>query len=228
MGIVLDVIFVAVLAIAFYTGFKRGFVKSLINFVGTIIALVVAWLSSGPIAVWIYDLTARQGLYDRIYESTELQGISDGIREIYDPLPDFVKQLMENAGVSEQYLQTTMSGSSDVVANAMVDAISPAFIAIISIVVFVIVFALLLVLVTALAKLVTPLVKVKFVEQVDKSIGGVFGALMGVIVVWILASFLLFVSFAIQPDGVTPVQAAIDDSLLVKGVTTISPIDWLN
>lgn len=51
----LDYIIVIVIILSAVTGFKRGFLKSLINFVGTIVVIILAFYLKNPISVFLYE-----------------------------------------------------------------------------------------------------------------------------------------------------------------------------
>lgn len=51
----LDYIIIIVIILSAVTGFKRGFLKSLINFVGTIVVILLAFYLKNPISVFLYE-----------------------------------------------------------------------------------------------------------------------------------------------------------------------------
>lgn len=51
----LDYIIIIVIILSAITGFKRGFLKSLINFVGTIVVILLAFYLKNPISVFLYE-----------------------------------------------------------------------------------------------------------------------------------------------------------------------------
>ena len=59
LGIVLDVVIVAMLVIFGFIGFKKGFFKSVISIFSTIVVLLISFFGAGPLARLInkiYDL----------------------------------------------------------------------------------------------------------------------------------------------------------------------------
>lgn len=51
----LDYLIIIIIILSALTGFKRGFLKSLINFVGTIIVIILAFYLKNPISVFLYE-----------------------------------------------------------------------------------------------------------------------------------------------------------------------------
>lgn len=55
MSIIFDIAVVAIVALLVFLGFHRGFVRTVFNLVGYILAAVLAFFISSPISVWIFQ-----------------------------------------------------------------------------------------------------------------------------------------------------------------------------
>ena len=56
MTAVIDILIIAVLLIGALTGFKRGFIQSLVMFVGALLAIVLAYMFKNPVADFLYSV----------------------------------------------------------------------------------------------------------------------------------------------------------------------------
>ncbi len=75
MSTTVDLICLVILLLGAFAGFKKGFIKSVVSFVGLIIAIVIAWYLKNPISEYMYmklpfiSFTGNLALYNiLVYE----------------------------------------------------------------------------------------------------------------------------------------------------------------
>jgi len=71
MGIVLDLIILAIIGLCAFFAAKKGFVSTLLECVGFILAIILAVNLAGPIAAFTYDSAIKPSVVDSITESVE-------------------------------------------------------------------------------------------------------------------------------------------------------------
>mgnify|MGYP003431367193 CR=1 FL=1 len=118
MSMVLDIILIAIFAAFVLFAAKKGFVKTLLELVATILALVLAYQLSPVIA---------QGAYDGIVKESMITSIEEQLDENFnastaakkaevtlDALPDFVVSLASSAGVEISDIKSKISSTKTV------------------------------------------------------------------------------------------------------------------
>lgn len=199
MGYILDIIFVCVLIISILIGFRRGFVKSAVKFLGAVIAICISSVLGGIFASWLYTAFFRTPFIDRVTETLEQASSGLGLESVLMSLPDFLAKALEEAGVTQQTLQGMMSGQQRQAAVTIVDAMSPALIGLLKILAVIVLFMLLMILVRSLANFADAVFELPILNVVNGLLGGVFGMLSAMIIIWlVIAVILIFLPMAGQ------------------------------
>lgn len=134
----LDIILGALILFAAITGFRKGFLKSLIGVFGNIIALICSYVMAGPVTAWLnteYGVAEKLAGYIRDLlpmpdNFSRMLGSFEGMGQLYtyldgSILPDSLKQSILTA-VQEQVdavgvgVYTTMA---DIIANTVATSI---------------------------------------------------------------------------------------------------------
>ena len=74
MAILIDILLAALLLSFFFMGLRTGLVRSLIGFLGSIVALIAAICLGNLIANWMYTGLFRSSLVDTIHSAISGQG----------------------------------------------------------------------------------------------------------------------------------------------------------
>lgn len=202
MTIVLDLILVAIIAIYVIICAKRGFVDVVVETVGTIAAIVLAFTFSTPLATFTYDRFFGPAIIDALTKSTA--GVTQVTAEqMMGILPT---PIVEGAGLfgvdlaaAVENITAAASGNvTETIANLSENAIKPIAVSIIGLAVTVILFMVLSIVAKLLAKLLNKLFSFSFVGKINHTLGGVVGAVKGIV---IAAIFCIGVSFLISILG---------------------------
>lgn len=228
MSYILDIIIVAVIVIAFIIGTKKGIVKSLIDLCGGIIAAILASLLSTPISTYIFNSFVRDGLYERIHKQAKISEGLDFVNKIYEPLPNFVKSLLDSNGVTEESITQSLKGNADAMANSMVDIMSPVFIAVIKFFVLIVLFLILLIAISAVGKIIEPILHLPIINEFNGILGGLFGLFFGILIMWVCLSLLNIGSHLLSENLQDTVDVIVKQSFLFEYFLKINPIDWFN
>lgn len=165
-SLIADILFVLIAVIFIAVGVKRGFIKSLIQSAKFLLALLIAYFV-GPMA--------GQFIKDRIVFQPVYNWLTDKGVGAVENLPDFLRP--DAATVGEGVLPF---------AEFVSTAIS-------NLVAYVVVFVLALVLLTVVAWLLTKITdKIAFLGTANRILGGLFGTVMGLIVLTIIACIIKF------------------------------------
>lgn len=202
MTIVLDLIVLAIILLNVIICHKRGFVKVVIETVGIVAAIILAFTLSSPIANLTYDKIFGPAIVDALTESTAnvTEVTAEQVMEI---LPKSVVGSADLFGFNltsavESATSTASGNVSQLIVNLSENAIKPIVVGIIELAATVILFVVLSIIVKMLAKLLNGLFSFSFVGKINHTLGGVIGAVKGVV---IAAVFCITVSFLISILG---------------------------
>ncbi len=226
MSYILDAIVVLIILFYIFTSAKKGFVRTLIEVIGFVAAIVIAFTISTPIAEVAYD----NFVYPSVVESVENSGkdnINDAVDAIWEELPDFIT---ENSfiGVSKDEVvlsaENEVSNSSDYIARGVSDSvIKPTAVKLISVIISFILVVVLLFDAKVLAKYVNKLFTFSIVGEINKFLGGVLGIVKGAAIATIFC-LIISIILSFTKDGfLIFTYDAINSSYLFKFLMGFSP-----
>lgn len=223
MSIVIDLILVAVILFFVLTSARRGFVKVLIETVGFIAAVVVAFTISTPLAELTYDKMIEppviEAAVNAVGESAE--------HEAWNALPDFMID-NENTFFSttvnsftEKITANMSDGVETAVKKASQEVVKPVASKIIGLLYSVILVIVLSIIAKFLAKILNKLFSFSFVGKINRTLGGVVGLVKGSAVAVILCAVVsLILSFTGKPFLIFS-EDTINQTYLFKFLTNI-------
>lgn len=200
MWFIIDLILVAVILIFALISAKRGFVKVLVETVGFIAAVVVAFTISTPLAEVTYDKIIEppvvKAAVNAVGESAE--------HEAWNALPEF---LMNNDifgtqinSFTEKITANLSLGVETAVKTASQDIVKPVATKIFSLLYSVILVLVLSIIVKFLAKLINGMFSFSVIGTLNRTLGGVLGAVKGIVFVLIACMVIsLIISFTGKP-----------------------------
>lgn len=197
MGIIVDIIMIAIIALSIFLGYRKGLIALGISLCAVIISLAVTLILYKPIGNLIINNTSldeniKQTILQNNTEGTENKESSDSMVE------NTVRQGIE--GVKTEILEQT---ANDLSTNII-------YIAVIIILFFIVKIALHFI--TAIANLVA---KLPIIKQFNKAGGIIYGALRGVILVYV-ALLLISLIGEIFPEN--KVEDEIEKSYITKAM----------
>ena len=201
MGIILDIILIAIIALSTFLGYKKGLIKVAVKLCAFIIALVVTLVFYKPVS-------------NLIIENTELDDniknviIENGTKEIEDNNGE----IKEDGFISymQNYVGDTMTEVQNDIVRDVAFVTSVKAIELISIIGLFIVTRIALILLTFISDIIT---KLPILKQFNKLGGTLYGVLRGLLTVY----FLLAIAFLIvSATGNNAIISAIDGTILTK------------
>lgn len=200
MNIVIDLILIGIILLFTFISAKRGFVKVLVETVGFIAAIIVAFTISTPLAGATYDKIIEppiiEAAVNAVGESAE--------HEAWNALPEF---LMNNEFFGEEINTFTAkiseniaAGTETAVTTASQQVVRPIAVKILGLLYSVVLVLVLLVVVKFLAKLLNGVFSFSVVGSLNRTLGGILGAVKGIIVAVIFCMVItLIISFTGKP-----------------------------
>lgn len=181
MGIIVDVIILAILAISIFIGYKRGLIKCAVNVLSFFIAIIVVILLTGPVSNLIINNTKLDdNIKSAVLEKFNFKDIDE----------DTIELNKENSAMPEvvrEYINGVISTSTGDIAEVVAENVA---IMIINIGVAIILFIgtkLVLVFVKVLADIVG---KIPLIKQFNNTGGIIYGIASGIVKVYLVLAII--------------------------------------
>lgn len=228
MGYVLDILIVAVCVVFIVVGAYRGLIRSAAHFLGAVLAACLASALGGPLAQWVFDTLFRPALVERIGESLTSFGSGDtlaAVQQVLSSLPDFILRALEQAGVTDVTIASSLANQSSQAASAIADTLSPVFVGFLKVLAVIVLFFLFMMVVRALAGVLSTAFHLPILRQVDALLGGVLGLLLAVASLWILLAAVEVFTPMLASDMQAQMEDALRQSTLAGPLVNWNPLD---
>ncbi len=227
MGYALDAVIVGVCLVCVLIGVHRGFIRSVVHFLGSVIAACLASALGGALAQWLFDNLFRGAIIEKITETLDTMGVgsaTEGIQQFLSNLPDFLIRALEEAGVTASSISGQITAQSGQAAAMVTDYLAPVMVSFLKVLAVIVLFSLLMIVVRFLASLVGSLLKFPMLGYLDGLLGGIFGFLLALLSVWIVVAVVTV--FMPLLDGNTQYQVGqvLDHSLIVGIFVEMNPL----
>jgi uncharacterized membrane protein required for colicin V production len=205
MGIVLDIILIALIGISIFLGYRKGLVKVAVKLCAFLIAVVVTLVLYKPVSSLIMEKTDLD-------EKIENVIIEKGTQEIQENKGD----VKEDGFIAymQEYVGATVANTQNEIVTNVAKVVSVKAINLIAIIGIFIITRLALILLTLISDIIT---KLPIIKQFNKLGGIMYGALRGLIVIY----FILAIAFLIvSVTGNNTILTVIDSSIITKSMYT--------
>lgn len=215
MNIAIDVILAAIFLACVIASAKKGIIRTVLEIVAFLAAIVLAFQLAAPFARTCYDMFLSARVEERIYE--QLPGDGSGItysnqaQAVLEALPDFAKTYLEKSGEGDSFLQQVISGNysgKDAAKQLNEQIAAPVCETILTSVFFLLLSLVFSAVLSWLAKLISKGFKVPVLSTVNKILGGLFGALKGAVVVYLAVVILLVLAPRIGGEFRTGIETS--------------------
>lgn len=185
MGIVLDVIVLAIIGITAVISAKKGFVATVVELVGLVLAFYLAFTLSSVAANFTYDKFISPSIKETIVEE-----IGDSVNKtadsVWDSLPGIVVSGANTLGIEKEDVfggaNDTASSTIEDIANTVdVKIARPVITTFIRFILGFILFIACIFLIKILAKLLNKLFSFSIIGKLNKLLGAVLGAGKGMV-----------------------------------------------
>lgn len=230
MNWMLDGLVLVVILIFVAVGAKRGFIKAIAHFFGTVISAVLAGVFGGMVAKWVYEWLFYDSLVEKLTASIQgMAGTDVGtvITGFFSSMPDFVVRALGLGGVSQESLLSQLTATGNQLAIQLADALSPIFIGFLKILAVILLFVLFITLIRVLANFLTVLVSLPLLSQTNALLGGAFGLALGLVTVWIGCSLFQVLLPFLTDEMRQQAESGILSSVLVKFFASFNPLQFM-
>ena len=220
MALITDIILFAILALAVWTGYRRGIIKTLVKFVLLLLSVLLAKSLSGALAGSLANALPMPGIGTKLasylninLEKLENSSLTEILTEWGFPT--------EAAQSIERFVDSTASGASDSISRQVTPAIDRLLTEIILFVFLMIVFWLVTILLTTLINNVFDL---PILSTFNLALGMVAGLVLGALSVLIIV-FIMVWSFPLIDASmdINLTSQICDNSFVIKLLREINP-----
>lgn len=205
MGIILDIILIAIIALSIFLGYKKGLIKVAVKLFAFVIAVVVTLVLYKPVSNLIIEKTELDENIKNVIIENGTQEIKENNGEIKED--GFMAYMQEYVG------NTITEAQNDIVAS-IAEVVSVKAINLIAIIGIFVITRVALILLTLISDFIT---KLPIIKQFNKLGGTLYGVLRGLLIVY----FVLAIAFLIvSATGNNAIISIIDASLITKFMYT--------
>lgn len=227
MGYVLDAVIIGVCLICVLVGVQRGFIRSAVHFLGSVIAACLASVLGGAAAHWLFDNFFRNAMVEKISSTLDSLGAGSAtaaVEQILASLPDFLVRALEDAGVTASSVSGEITAQTGQAAVMITNYLAPVFISFLKVLAVIVLFFLFMIMVRFLASLVGKLLKLPILGTVDGLLGGIFGFLLALLSVWIVVAALTVFMPLLDASTEYQVGEALNGSLIAGTFVDMNPL----
>jgi uncharacterized membrane protein required for colicin V production len=226
-SIILDVILVLIVLFVAWRSAKRGFVRTLIEMVGYVLAIVLAFSVASFLSKQIYESFVRPSIVKSIEANlSEFNGenLSQVFNKVKNNIPSYMLTAAGyNAEIEKNIADEIMvsKGNTAKAAADITDRLAkPAMTYILNIILIFILFFLFMLVVRFLAKVLNSLFNVPVLGTVNYLLGGVLGIFKGVIIALLLCA-LISISIKLFGDKWFITNDIVNNTYLYKYVSQL-------
>ena len=239
IGILIDIILVAIVLIGYKIGKKDGFAKTLVSLLGFVIAILSATVLCKPVANFVYSNTVQKPVEAAVSSAIEQnlnstvssskQQIAVAIDKTIEGLPAFVRDVtgLENKkdDLVDSISELDIKLDGEVGIELTKQYIQPLVVNFLSIIAFILLFAVVYLICKILAKSLKLVNKIPLLGRVNALLGGILGIVKGIVIAAVICFALnIAVTNAIDVLGIINAQT-VESSFILKTVSTYNPLN---
>ncbi len=210
MYLIWDILTVAVILTFAASAYRKGFLHTITRLIGSVGAVLFAVAYSEPIANMVFERYLRGSLLETV--AGQLGALSEqgadafleGLEEMLSGLPGWLYasvQPMLAPSAESWYAQLEQSDPAAVSVAITDSVLAPAAVGLLRVLAFFLLFSVLMLLVNTIAGLLKSVNALPLIGPLNEILGGLFGALQGMLYVFVFASLLWFVVAAVGDAG---------------------------
>ncbi len=188
-SLLIDLVLLLIIGLAVYFAARKGFVRTVVEAVGLLAAVIITLTVCTPLANATYDKMIEPPLLEAATQEVH-SSLDEAANDAWDKLPDFIQNYAEAEGVVlNEILENSNSIESNsykVVAEISQNTIKPIAVKLISALYSLVILAVLLIAVKILAVLLNKAFSFSIAGKINTFLGGVCGLVKGLAIAFLL------------------------------------------
>lgn len=191
MALIIDIVIVIILSIVVWRSAVHGFMRTIIEIVGYILAATISISFASVAADKVYESMVRPSVIQSVEQCVADAGLStdDQVEEIWESMPSFVTQtadLFVSKDEIKSEIRKSYNKNVSTVSTVVADLVKPVTINLVKLLVSAISFLILMALVKLLAYNINRFFNLPILNVINLTFGGIIGLAKGVVVICIL------------------------------------------
>ena len=182
---IVDFLLVVVIGVCVLSGGKRGFVRTLLSFIGIFVIFAAATYLSGRLAGLVYEQFIRQGLINSVQENIS-SGLSDlmksGLIAVLTALGLISQATIDSIVSKIDYLADPVRQAETIVDGALAEPVTQ----LIRVLLFIIILILCIIIFKAILSLSASFNNIPILGGFNKFLGALLGLVEGLVIAYIL------------------------------------------
>lgn len=202
LPLVIDGILILIAVSSIFDGRRKGFVKTFLSLVATAVSILIAYEYSAPLAEWANEAFIHSAAVNTIAEALSAQ-LSNGTQALVEAIPDFVVEAAEAGGTAVSDVVSNIGSSIDVTqaAEQIYGGIYGIIVSpVLSVIAFLVLYAISNAVLSIGISFINGIFKLPVLKGLNKFLGGIVGAVKGVVAVAVLSFVLVSLADIISPE----------------------------
>ena len=205
VGIILDIILIAIIALNIFIGYKKGLVKLAVGLIAVLASIIIAMLLYKPVSNVIIENT-------EIDENIKSTIISNFTKDTESEVEDTSTEKTDDGFMKyiEKYVDDTVNKTKNEIVIEASEVISVKVINVCAFIVIFIIARLLMILLTFIADIIMSL---PILKQFNEIGGILYGAVKALLIIYIILAIMFFIVYI---TGNSAISDAITSSYITK------------
>lgn len=200
VSLVFDIVLALICLVTVIRNAARGFIKSFVIMMKSVVAIFLAYLFNAPLArgisSWIFEDLSHGWVKDLMISTKQDSG-GYALYQIFDGIPDWFTRVSVSQGIDKEVVQhyfVDQNLATDAVIEELSIPLGNALSMLISTVIaFIIIFIVVEILLVFVGKLLYRLGDVPIWSSVNVIMGALMGAIISFVICWLLSMGIIFV-----------------------------------
>ncbi len=229
--LLLDGIVVIIFLYFIVTYVRRGFVQSIIRFIGSVVAVVAACFASRVLSSLVYSVWIRENLIQQVQQLGNVQAVQS-IDAAISHLPGILANLLyytygENLSSQVEAYLSSSGSVTDIATRIVDDLFQPILVGLISMLLFVVLLIVLLLVVRVVARTFQGVNNLPVIGSVNMLLGGLIGLLMGLLVMYVVTMVSGYVTALTNNGGFLLNEKTIKQTYLFRSIAAFNPLQLI-
>lgn len=183
----------AIILLFILIGVYRGIFRTLFNLIGLVLSAFLSNQIAGPLAQGVYDSFVRQSVILRIQEAIAQNGVTSAVNGAVAAFPEWISKTfgladkLSDYGIDQLPNGIALSNSQTLsIAESIEREISPAIVAVLSVIAVFVLFFVLMIIIKILIRLIIKAMDGPVLRGINRFFGGALGAIEGAVLVLFL------------------------------------------
>lgn len=234
MNVILDLGTCVIAFLCIFFAYRKGLLKSVLGLLSTVIAMTAAYFLSTPVGDFINNKIMTP-VFEKIFiKSVDISAVSgtagNSFADIAKNAPEYLDKTLKlfntNIGEVTGVISKNAALGAEALEKKIIDfVISPAANAVSHALALILVFVISLVALKILDKVLSGVVKLPLIKNMDKLGGIIFGIVNAAVILFIASAVIsLVIPFASGNSAAALNQSAVDNTFVFKYIYNFNPI----